>query len=149
MNLTERINQKLNPIVQELTNHRLYRKLKTLDDIKVFTQYHVFCLGFYVFFKSLQNSLTCVRIPWLPNNNPNTACLCEIVLGEETDVDKDGFYKSHFDMYIDAMQEIGSDTNQIFSFISCLRNHDSVSDALNNVDVDPVVSDFVSFHLIQ
>ncbi len=147
MNLTERINQELNPIVQELTNHRLYHRLKTLDDIKVFTQYHVFAVwDFMSLLKSLQNSLTCVSIPWLPNNNPNTArFINEIVLGEETDIDKDGFYKSHFDMYIDAMQEIGSDTNQIFSFISCLRNHDSVSDALNNVDVDPVVSDFVKF----
>ena len=44
MNLTERINQELNPIIQELTNHRLYLRLKTLDDIKVFTQYHVFAV---------------------------------------------------------------------------------------------------------
>ena len=49
MNLKERINQELNPIVQELTNHRLYHRLKTLDDIR-FTQYHVFAVwDFYVF----------------------------------------------------------------------------------------------------
>jgi hypothetical protein len=147
MELSERINQELNPLNQELINHPLYNRLKTLDDIKVFTKYHVFAVwDFMSLLKSLQNSLTCIGVPWMPNSNSNTArFINEIVLAEETDIDKDGLFKSHFDMYIDAMQEIGADTNQILSFISSLRNHNSVTDALNKFKVDPIVSDFVKF----
>ena len=147
MHLSERINTEIETLNQELRSHRIYNHLAVLDDVKVFTQYHVFAVwDFMSLLKSLQNSLTCNDIPWLPNSNSNTArFINEIVLAEETDVDKQGFFKSHFDMYIDAMQEIGADTNQISSFITFLRNHNSVSDALKNMKVDPVVSDFVQF----
>jgi len=147
MDLSERIDQEINFLNQELKNHRLYHHLVTLDDVKVFTQYHVFAVwDFMSLLKSLQNSLTCKDIPWIPNSNSNTArFINEIVLGEETDVDRTGLFKSHFDMYIDAMQEIGADTSQIMSFINYLRDRDSVSDALKKVEVDPIVSDFVQF----
>ena len=147
MDLAERINQEIAPLNEELTNHRIYNYLKSLEDIRLFTHYHVFAVwDFMSLLKALQKSLTCVDIPWIPNSNSNTArFINEIVLAEETDVDKHGLFKSHFDMYIDAMVEIGADTNQISSFITFLRNHNSVSDALKNVKVDPVVSDFVQF----
>ena len=147
MQLSERINREIDSLNQELTNHRIYQHLETLEDVRVFTQYHVFAVwDFMSLLKSLQNSLTCKDIPWIPNRNSNTArFINEIVLGEETDIDKEGLFKSHFDMYIDAMEEIGADTNQIISFISFLRDHNSVSDALEKMQVDSVVSDFVQF----
>ena len=135
MNLSERIYQEISCLNLALTNHRIYNHLKTLEDIKIFTQYHVFAVwDFMSLLKSLQRSLTCVDIPWKPNINSNTArFINEIVLGEETDIDKGGVFKSHFDMYIDAMKEIGSDTNQIIKFISCLKDNDSVAESLKEV----------------
>ena len=147
MHLSERINTEIETLNQDLRSHRIYHHLATLDDVKVFTQYHVFAVwDFMSLLKSLQNSLTCKDIPWVPNSNSNTArFINEIVLGEETDIDKEGLFKSHFDMYIDAMEEIGADTNQIITFISFLRDNNSISDALKTMKVDSVVSDFVKF----
>ena len=31
-------------LMEELTNHKLYEGLKTLDDVKTFTEYHVFAV---------------------------------------------------------------------------------------------------------
>ena len=147
MNLSERINQETSHLNLALTNHRMYNHLTTLEDVKIFTSYHVFAVwDFMSLLKSLQRSLTCIDIPWTPNLNSNTArFINEIVLGEETDIDKEGVFKSHFDMYIDAMKEIGSDTNQIIKFISCLKENDSVAESLKEVKADEIVSDFVQF----
>ena len=86
-------------LMDELTDHKLYEGLKTLEDVKTFTEYHVFAVwDFMSLLKALQNSLTCTQTPWTPKGNTNTArFINEIVLGEETDVDSDGNYKSHFE----------------------------------------------------
>ena len=147
MNLTDRINNELASLHEELINHKLYNNLLTLDDIKIFTQIHVFAVwDFMSLLKALQNSLTCVAVPWLPNSNSNTArFINEIVLGEETDINEKGVFKSHLNMYIDAMNEIGADTGQIKLFIDLLNKQYTVKDALFNVNADPVVVDFVNY----
>tara|TARA_S200000501_G_C20827976_1_gene745842 strand:+ start:754 stop:1566 length:813 start_codon:yes stop_codon:yes gene_type:complete len=147
MEIEKKINKEIEIYTNELTRHRLYNHLKSLKDIRVFTYYHVFAVwDFMSLLKSLQKSLTCIETPWIPNNNSNTArFINEIVLAEETDVDKSGSFKSHFDMYLEAMQEIGADTNQISKFINYLKDGISVYDALDKSDVDPVVSEFVRF----
>ena len=146
MEFDKLIHQELEPLRKELQNHRLYSSLKSMEDIQIFTQYHVFAVwDFMSLLKSLQSSLTCVSTPWVPNSNSNTArFINEIVLGEESDVDHNGKYKSHFDMYIAAMQEIGSDTSQILNFISHLKNL-NVYDALKKVNAHSSVVDFVEF----
>ena len=147
MILTEKIDQEINHLNEALKNHRLYNSLSSIDDVKIFTHYHVFAVwDFMSLLKSLQNSLTCTSIPWLPNSNSNTArFINEIVLGEETDENENGVFKSHFDMYLDAMQEIGADTTQINSFIGLLRKGIDPIYALRDLQVDEVVVDFVKF----
>ncbi len=147
MDISLSIESEIHHLKQKLINHRIYNHLSNIEDVKIFTQYHVFAVwDFMSLLKSLQNSLTCVDIPWLPNKNSNTArFINEIVLGEETDVNENGIYKSHFDMYIDAMKDIGADTSMILKFINYLSNGHSVTDAMQKIDADKAVCEFVKF----
>lgn len=134
-------------LMEELTSHKLYEGLKTVDDVKLFTEYHVFAVwDFMSLLKALQTSLTCTDTPWIPKGNTNTArFINEIVLGEETDVDADGNFKSHFEMYLDAMDDVGASTTQIREFVKLLEGGMSVSDALEGCGANDAIKEFVGF----
>tara|TARA_B100000427_G_scaffold324907_1_gene330851 strand:- start:274 stop:1035 length:762 start_codon:yes stop_codon:yes gene_type:complete len=134
-------------LMEELTNHKLYEGLKTLDDVKTFTEYHVFAVwDFMSLLKALQTSLTCTKTPWTPKGNTNTArFINEIVLGEETDFDADGNYKSHFEMYLDAMEDIAANTTQIREFVGLIEEGQTPQEALDGAGVNDAVKDFVGF----
>lgn len=134
-------------LMKKLTDHKLYESLKTLEDVKTFTEHHVFAVwDFMSLLKALQTSLTCTTTPWTPKRNTNTArFINEIVLGEETDVDADGKYKSHFEMYLDAMEDIGANTSKIRKFISLIEEGDSVEEALDSAEVSDGVKSFVGY----
>src|SRR5258708_17894843 len=122
----ERIKKATEPLRQQIINHKVYSAINDMDDLKIFMQYHVFAVwDFMSLLKALQNNLTCTSIPWFPKGSPDTRHLInEIVVGEESDVDSFGNRKSHFELYLDAMQQCGADTSQIEKFIAVLKNTD-------------------------
>ena len=134
-------------LIDKLTDHKLYQRLRTLEDVKTFTEYHVFAVwDFMSLLKALQTSLTCTKTPWTPKGNSNTArFINEIVLGEETDVDADSNYKSHFEMYLDAMEDIGANTDQIRLFVGIIEEGRSVEEALDGAGVNDAIKEFVRF----
>ena len=67
--------------------------------------------------KALQAKLTCTTTPWFATKNPETSYLInEIVLAEETDLTIDGRRQSHYEMYLEAMEDCGANTNGINTF---------------------------------
>jgi pyrroloquinoline quinone (PQQ) biosynthesis protein C len=94
---------------------------------------HVWAVwDFMVLLKSLQRELTCVDQIWTPKGNPVARRLInEIVMGEESDVDAEGRVNSHFEMYLEAMDEAGADTAPIRSFIKALNSGKKPLEALD------------------
>jgi hypothetical protein len=82
-------------------------------------EYHVYAVwDFMSLLKALQQSLTCVDVPWVPRGSANTRFLInEIVVGEESDVDEQGRRVSHFELYLRAMREAGASVEEIGRFI--------------------------------
>ena len=111
----EHIQKEIKGLRQELKSHRLYQELETIEDIKIFTQDHVFAVwDFMSLLKTLQRELTCVSIPWIPRKKGKlTQFINEIALAEESDVDLLGETKSHFEMYLEAMGKMGKMTGAI------------------------------------
>ena len=141
----EHIQKEIESLRQELKSHRLYEQLETIEDIKIFTQDHVFAVwDFMSLLKALQIELTCVSIPWVPRKKGKlTQFINEIALAEESDVDLSGESKSHFEMYLDAMGRMGSDTQKIEIFMSKITQNTPVSEALDFAEVPDAVKNFV------
>ena len=136
---------RLDPLRQQLLEHRLYPHLTDLKSIRCFMEYHVFAVwDFMSLLKALQRGLTCVEVPWLPAKEPKLARLInEIVLGEESDLSMNGEPASHYEIYLRAMQECGADSGPIETVIGRLRSGAWLEVALAEVEAPQCVLDFV------
>lgn len=147
MNELERIESKISHLKIELRNHNLYNNLKTIDDIRIFMENHVFAVwDFMSLLKYLQINLTNVCIPWTPSKNPKlTRFINDIVFIEESDINEIGEPKSHFEMYLDAMVQIEANRKKINSFLKHIQEGNTIDYALNYIKIDKRISDFVRF----
>ncbi len=135
----------IEPARVALLGHPLYARLRTLEDLALFMECHVFAVwDFMSLLKALQLRLTCVQVPWVPvGDNQVRRLVNEIVLGEESDRAPDGTPSSHFELYLQAMQEAKADTSAIQGFIRRLQEGASIADALVSGGVPECVADFV------
>jgi hypothetical protein len=96
--------------------------------------------------KSLQIGLTCVSIPWVPIGSANTRFLInEIVTGEESDVDAFGNRVSHFELYIQAMEQMDANTQDIKYLLSLIHRQESIHDAISNSPLPEKVKNFLAY----
>jgi hypothetical protein len=142
-----KIQQNIEPLRQQIIQHKVYSVIRDIEDLKVFMKYHVYAVwDFMSLLKSLQNGLTCTSVPWFPTGDGETRHLInEIVTGEESDVDMDGNVKSHFELYLDAMLQCGADTSEINRFISTLRETGSLDHAFDAAGTPDKARKFVDF----
>lgn len=142
-----KINTAIEPLRQEIINHKVYSVIRDLDDLKVFMNYHIYAVwDFMSLLKSLQNNLTCTSVPWFPVGDAVTRHLInEIVVGEESDVDGAGIRKSHFELYLEAMEQCNADVEKMNIFISSLKNSNDFQAAYKNAETPLAAQNFVNF----
>ncbi len=138
------LEDRLTPLYTRLSEHPLYRSMKTLKDLHGFMETHVFAVwDFMCLLKSLQRGLTCVDVPWLPASFPEARRLInEIVLGEESDI-YNGEAISHFELYRRAMQQCGASTEAIDTFLYQVGQDDNVDLTLAEVRLPDAAQRFV------
>lgn len=118
----------LQPLQSALECHPVYAAVRDHADLQAFMAQHVYAVwDFMSLLKTLQHTLAPANAPWLPAGNPALRrFINEIVLAEESDVglpDAQGHatYCSHFELYCDAMREIGADTEAPLRFVDQVR----------------------------
>lgn len=119
----ESLKARIHPLQHRLLQHALYEQLQSDDALRTFMQYHAVAVwDFMWLLKKLQQMLTCVDVAWRPPANP-AACrlINEIVLAEESDIANDGRPASHFELYLEAMQQSGAPTGQLIRFMQTFR----------------------------
>jgi hypothetical protein len=138
---------KLIPLRKKLTDHPLYRTLEDLDDIRLFMESHVYAVwDFMSLLKALQRELTCTSLPWQPVANPRIArFINEIVWGEESDVNEQGVPRSHYEMYLDAMQEVGAEVEAIEQWLAGMDTLENMLDYIAKSDLQPAEKAFLHF----
>ena len=130
MNLTT-----VDPLSKKLESHQVFTNLNTLSELRLFMEHHVFAVwDFMSLLKKLQQIYVPHGSPWVPNPNGNVVrFINEIVMEEESDQSygsKGESYSSHFEIYLEAMKEVGASTNIIDSFLDQVCS-DGIEKALN------------------
>jgi hypothetical protein len=130
---------------EQLATHPIFAEIDSLPVLQRFMETHVFAVwDFMSLTKRLQQELTCVHLPWLPPQDPKAARLInEIVLGEESDDRLDHGHYSHFELYLDAMREVGASTRAIERFISLQREGVGYASALQQAQASDAARMFV------
>ena len=111
------------PLKQKLESHSIFERINSIDELKIFMEHHIFAVwDFMSLLKKLQLDLVPSGSPWIPNPNGNLVrFINEIVMEEESDQaygnGKDVMYTSHFQIYLDAMSEVGASTQIITEFV--------------------------------
>ena len=141
------IQNKIKDHRNKLLEHKLYSNIESIKDLQVFTENHIYAVwDFMSLLKALQIRLTCTKTPWLPNNNSQTAYLInEIVLAEETDINQVGERKSHYELYLDAMIDIGAKTEKPVEIINEIANSENIFNAIENINIHPNIKNFLNF----
>lgn len=81
----------------------------------------------------------------MPKGDPNIRrFLNHIVLSEETDEAADGSFKSHFELYLGSMRQVGADTSKIEDFIERMWRKEKVPQALERCGAPPAARKFVN-----
>jgi len=127
------LEERLSLLREQAVRHAVYACIETLEDLHVFVEHHVFAVwDFMSLLKTLQNALTSVTIPWLPRGNRLSRRLInEIVLVEESDeIVEMGGYSSHFELYLEGMQQCGANTFCMHTFLRELERGTDVGMAL-------------------
>jgi len=143
----EYIEGKIKSYRDKLLNHRLYSNIERIEDLQIFTENHIYAVwDFMSLLKALQIKLTCTKTPWVPNNNSQTAYLInEIVLAEETDVNQLGERKSHYELYIDAMIDIGAKIEFPTKNIDEIASSKNVFASIDNLVLHKNIKEFLRF----
>ena len=105
----------LRPLQEQINNHPLYSAIRELRDLRVFMAHHVYSVwDFMSLIKYLQRHLAPTQVPWRPHGDPALRYFINrLVLEQESDSaptrDGGARYGSQFEIYCQAMNEIGAD----------------------------------------
>ncbi len=140
----------LAPVRERLNAHPVYGSLSTIDDLRCFMSHHIYSVwDFMSLAKYLQGRIAPTSIPWVPVGNPAIRrFINEITLEEESDVglpDSEGreTYASHFELYCQAMAEIGVDTTDSMGFLENVKQK-GVTVALESGSVPAPAKQFMT-----
>ena len=149
--------QSIEPLRQQLYQHPVYGAIRNTDDLAVFMEHHVYSVwDFMSLVKYLQHQVASTQHPWLPDGDAQVKrFITELVLEEECDEAPDATadaprYASHFELYCEAMNEIGADTRPVRKFLELVRQ-EGIDQALQSADIPRAARQFScsTFDFIQ
>jgi hypothetical protein len=107
--------EQIRPLQEQLDAHPIYSSIRNLADLRVFMAHHCFSVwDFMSLIKYLQRHIAPAGVLWIPRGDPSLRYFInQLVLEEESDTiaDADGVprHASHFEIYLEAMREVGAD----------------------------------------
>ncbi len=123
----------------QLAAHPLLNgKVDSIDKLQIFMEHHQFAVwDFMSLLKTLQHHVCPSTVCWVPTRRIRSGAarlVNDIVLNEESDIDRDGNPISHHDMYVQAMLEVGADPRVLEELVSFCQTN-TVWDAFEKVPI--------------
>ena len=150
--LSIQLEHTIQPISCAVTGHPVTQSIHSMANLARFAEVHVFAVwDFMCLLKALQNKLTCTNMVWLPPGDHLGCHLVNALLAEEeSDCIADGRYLSHFELYLEAMEQCGANTSGITAFIQGVKQGVSLAELLIQIDIPLPARQFVqdTFHVI-
>ena len=145
--MIDRIENEIETLKVQLINHSLYKMMESQEDLQIFMEHHVYAVwDFMSLVKKLQLDLTTTTLPWVPSTTPSAGRLInEIVWGEETDINKDGVPMSHFEMYLESMDQVGASTQAMKHFLSTLHTSPTIQHHIESAELPSYIKEFLKF----
>ena len=146
MDNLEIVNEHLAPLIQKIKNHSVYAAIDSIENLRIFMEYHVFAVwDFVCLLKELYQRLVTTRAPWFPPKDAFSAHLISrILVEEEGDRTEDTQqYCSHFELYLEAMRAIGANTTLIQNFLRCLSTGEILIDAAEKLKIPTSIQQFI------
>jgi hypothetical protein len=143
----------IEPLLESISNHKVFIEIFSVENLKIFAEHHVYAVwDFMCLVKSLQRKLVCTEIAWYPPiNHVGCHVINEIVAEEESDITWDGRYLSHFEMYLESMQECGAKIDTILALIDSIKRKEPLEKALSEHPIPKISKDFIcdTFKIIK
>jgi len=113
---------------EQLEQHPVYEAVRRIEDLRCFMQHHVYSVwDFMSLIKFLQQAVAPSQYPWAPSGDAAARrFINELVLEEESDeaptaADGNPGYASHFELYCEAMREVGADDRAPREFVDAVK----------------------------
>lgn len=130
---------------QRLLSHPIFHSIKSLTDLQVFVQNHVFCIwSTSVLIKSLHQRLSPYKGLWTPPSKPmSTQMANQLLFQFESNEDLGGL--SMLGWYIHAMKECNADTCEIECMLEYVRDFENYLTITNTLE--PSISQLIEWHI--
>jgi len=118
----------IRPLREKLIAHPIYGAIRDRADLAVFMEHHIFSVwDFMSLIKYLQGQIAPSQTPWVPRGNPAARYFInQLVLEEESDRmpgdDGEPRFGSHFELYCEAMDEVGANADRARRFIELVQS---------------------------
>lgn len=145
MSKASQLFQRLTPLISTINQHPLYKSILNLTDLAIFMEQHVFAVwDFMCLLKTLHSQLVSTQAPWFPPLDTESARLInELLIEEESDILPDELtYQSHFETYLNAMHQVGANTQPIKNFLSQIKEK-PLTEAISTAEIPCHVKQFV------
>lgn len=127
---------------QILANHKLYERVNDELSLRLFMEHHVICVWSYNFLlREIHQELVGLIHPLNSQSQKEAIRLVsEMILEEELEEQQDGSLLSHFEIYLEAMQDLGANISPIVSFFDLQDSGQNWQTALKHARFPTAVS---------
>jgi hypothetical protein len=122
--------ESIKPLQNKLNNHQVYSQIGDIESLRLFMEHHIYSVwDFMSLVKYLQKTIAPSNVPWgIAASRNSRRFINSIILEEESDIglpDKNGntTYASHFEMYCEAMYEVGAMSKQAIQFSEAVNKY--------------------------